>query len=827
MCRVASLLALIALCLTPKVAGAAKPLDRDYAAFARNILPSGQYGGISAPPEASRQARMFDALTPLFDSVTSADLLEQFKSERFGVGADGPGTRERNVPYRGVRIVRDAYHVPHVRSTTYDGGVWASGWIAAADRGLLLEQARYNARVAAIDAPGLSALNLITGLKTFVPSQATERELARQTGVLERAGKPGRRALRDIDTYTAGINAYLEKTGSTAKPWTRNDVFALNALKGQFLGQGGGDEARRSQLLAALQARLGADGGAAVYSDLRQSNDPERSTSIPGRFPYTQVPLRPRGNIVPDAGSVQLVAADGSAPQSSARAQASNALLIGARRSVTGRPLMVAGPQLGYYYPGFTWEIDMHAPGLVWRGATSVPLPGYLLIGRGADFANSLTSAGADIIDTYVETLCGGSDRSYLFKGSCRTMRTFDAGVIKGAGPAGSDQPVTFQRTVHGPVIGYATVDGVKVALSRKRSSYGRDALDILPFQAMSTGKVKSPATFVRAFARTPQTFNAFYLDDKHIAEFTTGRLPLRPPGVDPGLPVDGRGSYEWKGSLAVEDHPQSVDPGSGAIVNWNNVVARGFGSGDDDWSNGSVDRNQMLVSNLARLARGGKHTLATVTSAMNAAATQDVRGLRSVSTIARLLEGTKPPSPRDAQMLAQLVAWRDAQASRLDTVPADGLIDHPGAAIMDAAWRGIADAVLAPVLGPELQQMAAFNERFRAPGTKGVTSYQGYGWFGYVDKDLRTLLGDRVRGKFSRPYCGNGDLAACRASIWNALDAAGDTLRAAQATDDPAAWRADATAERQVFGPLPLTSIHYANRPNGIQQVISFKGHR
>ncbi len=40
-----------------------------------------------------------------------------------------------------------------MRSTTYDGGVWAAGWIAAEDRGLLILQARDNARVAAIDAP--------------------------------------------------------------------------------------------------------------------------------------------------------------------------------------------------------------------------------------------------------------------------------------------------------------------------------------------------------------------------------------------------------------------------------------------------------------------------------------------------------------------------------------------------------------------------------------------------------------------------------------------------------------------------------------------------
>ncbi len=55
-----------------------------------------------------------------------------------------------------MTITRDKFNVPHVNATTYDGGIWAAGWIAAEDRGLLLQQARYNARVAAIDAPGLT-----------------------------------------------------------------------------------------------------------------------------------------------------------------------------------------------------------------------------------------------------------------------------------------------------------------------------------------------------------------------------------------------------------------------------------------------------------------------------------------------------------------------------------------------------------------------------------------------------------------------------------------------------------------------------------------------
>jgi acyl-homoserine lactone acylase PvdQ len=109
---------------------------------------------------------------------------------------------------------------------------------------------------------------------------------------------------------------------------------------------------------------------------------------------------------------------------------------------------------------------------------TTAPFPGYIFIGRNWDSAWSLTSAGLDQIDTYVETLCGHSIHRYLFDGQCRAMQFFNAGTLNPGTPQAKQ--VTFYRTVHGPVFGYARVHGRLVALSRKRSSYGKDVLDLL-----------------------------------------------------------------------------------------------------------------------------------------------------------------------------------------------------------------------------------------------------------------------------------------------------------------------------------------------------------
>jgi acyl-homoserine lactone acylase PvdQ len=825
--RRAALAAALLCLLLPASAPAA---TTDFASTALNIIPSGQLGSFPVPSGADRQAQMYDALTPRFDDVTSDDVHRDFKSERFGTKGQCP-CRTEKVPRDGVRLVRDKFDVPHITAETNDGLTWTAGWVMAEDRGLLLDEARYNARLAAIDAPNLSAIGLISSVRAFTPSAQTDDEIARQTNVLKAAGDRGRRLLHDIDTYVKGINAQLRAARSAAKPWTRTDVYALNALKGQFLGQGGGDEARRSEFLAGLQQRLGPNSGQLVFDDLRQRDPADHPASISGTFPYGGVPASKAGNMIVDPNSLQPWRYSATGGTTSLRSgarlptasptalppQASNILMVSGKKSTNGHPLLVGGPQLGYFYPGLTLEMDLHGPGVDVRGATSAPFPGYMLIGRGPDFAWTLTSAGADIIDQFAETLCGGDDAHYVFKGRCRAMTTFDAGVLKGTTDQ-PDQRITFLRTVHGPVVGYANVGGRRVAISSKRASSGRDALDQLPFQDLTLGRVRTPQQFNRAFLRSPQTFNVFYADDRHIAEVTTGRLPLRAPDVDPGLPTNGDGNHEWRGFLAASRHPQAIDPSSGEIVNWNNKVARGFNAADDAWNYGLSHRVDLLDRNLHKRK---KNSLTSIVAAMNAAATQDLRAIDVVPALQTALKGAPAPSPRATQMLTLLRSWRDDGASRLDR-DNDGGIDDPGAAIMDAAWPLIADAVMTPILGPQVAELASLEPRFDPP-----PGGQVHGWHSYVLKDLRDQFGPTPDAPFRVRYCGAGNAAACRTALWAAIDAAGNALAAAQGPN-PAAWRADATKERISFIPgLLKTTLRYTNRPSGIQQVISFNRHR
>jgi acyl-homoserine lactone acylase PvdQ len=684
------------------------------------------------------------------------------------------------------------------------------------DRGLLLAQGRYPARFAALDAPGINAFGLVQGLKTVTVTKQADKIIDRaQTGSLKKAGKEGKALLHDIDVYVQGINARLKVEKSSQKPWTRVDVYSINALAGQIFGQGGGDESRRSELLSGLTKRLGAAPAKTIFDDLSEHMDEDTPTTITKRFPYEQVPSSSAGNAIIDAGSASAKTNSALANSAKSRRYASNFLMVGANRSATGHPLFVAGPQIGYYYPGLTLEMDLKGPGIEARGAAMPGGPGDILIGRGQDHAWSLTSAGSDTNDQFVETLCGGSKVKYMYKGRCRKMGSVTAGNIAGAGGG----TVKYKTTVHGPVLGYAKSGGKDVAITFKRSSYGKDILWQLMFKRLSTGAVSGLKSFYAAAATSPFTFNVAYADDKNIATYSAGLLPIRDKRVDPRLPTKGTGKYEWKGFLKASAHPQEANPASGKLVNWNNKPAPGFGASDSEWSYGSIHRVQMLN---AGIDAREQHDLASVTSAMNKAATQDLRDTGSfLDALTGVLDTGPPPSARAGQMEALLKAWRATGSSRLDR-DLDGKMDAGAApAIMDAIYPKVADAVFEPVLGA---QSALFSDLEGHDISGGFTG----GRINQVDKDLRQLTGTQFKTPFKTKFCGAGDLAACRASLWAAIDAAGTELATAQGSEDPAAWTSDANAERITFAPgiLP-TTIRFTNRPSGIQQVLSFSGHR
>ena len=798
--------AVLALLVTGVGAGGAQE-RLDFAGVALNVLPPGQAGDLAVGPNSTNQIALYDGLTPLGANVAQADLRRYFKSARFGV----EGRPVRTVrPRTGVRIVRDRWGVPHVYGRTRADVEFGAGWATAEDRGLLLQLLRNAGRIAALDVPGVDAFSFALSGRGYRPSVAAEQQLTNIVALL-RATRDGRQMLADINAYVAGINAYHRAQSLPIAPWRAADVAGIAALIGAVFGVGGGDETRRSMFRSALIDMLGEAKARNVFADLALEHDNGTPASIARDFGWEMEPQGARAAELAD-GSFEPVTY-GVPPQQTHRLM-SNAILIGRSRSATRRPLFVAGPQVGHFYPQILMELDLHGGGIDARGAAFPGLGFYVLLGRGKDYAWSLTSSTSDIVDDFAEVLCG-DDAHYRYNGECREMGTFDAGSLLGSGGE-PDRRLVFRTTVHGPVIGYARLrSGERVAISRKRSTRGRELLSGLAWQDLNTNKPRNAGQFLRSANKLEMSFNWFYADNRDIAMFSSGRLPLRETHL-PGRLAFGTGEHEWRGFLPFARHPQVVNPSSGAIVNWNNKPARSFMAADDQWSYGRVHRVQLLTRGIESRAT---HTLASVVGVMNHAAAQDLRGIEVLPALEAVLGGATPPTPLAGEIFEILRAWREAGSSRLDA-DGDGLIDAPGAAVMDAAWPKLADAVMAPILGPLLPRLAQLQQRHDE--LSGGNAF-GSGWYSYVETDLRTALGQEMTSAWRERYCGAGDLSSCRQSLWGAFDEAGREL-VQRFGPDRSRWL---TRDARIgYAPFLAASMRGTNRPT-FQQVVMFTGHR
>ena len=104
------------------------------------------------------------------------------------------------------------------------------------------------------------------------------------------------------------------------------------------------------------------------------------------------------------------------------------------------------------------------------------------------------------------------------------------------------------------------------------------------------------------------------------------------------------------------------------------------------------------------------------------------------------------------------------------------------------------------------------------------------YGWWGYVHKDLRAVLGEPVAGGLGRTYCGNGSVTACRQMLLDTLATAVAQPAAAVYPGDSYCaagdqWCADGIVQSPLGGIThPVTA--WQNRPT-YQQVVSFPARR
>jgi acyl-homoserine lactone acylase PvdQ len=842
------------------------------------------------PAHFSDQRDLYTNLLYASPGIKDSQIGDYFPDASFGVK---PGDVARTYsPRFDVTIVRDSsFGFPHVYGSTRSGTSFGLGYAVAEDRLFFMDVLRHYGNATLASFAGGS--NASTDRGQFEAAAYSPADLQRQVEALPKLyGQAGQNIVDDAQAWCDGVNAYIARAKldplllpveypainrpQGPDPFTVTDVLNVASLIGAQLGNGGGNELDQVQQLMAEMKRFGPRRGLQVWQDFRSQDDPESpvtATAAKG-FPYDQIPKRPLGGVaLPDAGSLTFAATEVGKPDTPAAAARkatgpfkgllhfptsdSNALLVSAKASATGHPLAVFGSQAGYFQPEIWWGVDAHGPGFDVRGATIPGTGPYVEIGRGRDYAWSATSAGQDIIDVYALDLCNAdgtkattASTGYVFRGKCLAMEPVErreSWVPSAADqtPAGS-QTLRIMRTKLGLVVARATIKGTPVVYTKLRSTYGHELDSAVGFQAWNDPeKVHDVRSFQQAAANVGYTFNWLYTDDKDIGYINTGANPQRPKSVNGLLPIRYTPAREWKGfdpetNLAtyqpISRRPQAIN--QRYLVSWNNKQGRHCCGGS---SYTPLWRSQLLTDGLdRRLAGGHKLALSDVVDAAQDAATQDLRGVKVLPWALKVVG--RPQDPKLAAAVATLRAWAASGAHRIDR-NRDGHYEQSDAVrLMDAWYQTMPKAIFGAKLGPALfarldaELQPDIPNDFHSGNHEHLGSAWEDGWYGYMQKELRTVVSPRtVRGKWHVRFCGNGKLTACRTALRASL--------AEAMAIDPAKLYNDPTLAKENCGKMDMQACFDAlrYRPLGLikqpmqpwqnrptqQQVVEVTSHR
>lgn len=543
----------------------------------------------------------------------------------------------------------------------------------------------------------------------------------------------------------------------------------------------------------------------------------------------------------------------------------SNALVVSAADSASGHPIAVFGPQTGYFAPQLLMLEEIEGPGLSARGAAFAGLNFYVELGRGPSYSWSATSGEQDNADTYAVTLCNAdgspattSSTSYMYHGVCTPMDKLvqhdSWSPTLADGTAAGSYDLTIYRTKYGLVQYTATVGGVPVAYAVLRSTYMHEAESAIGFQMFNDPSVMStPQGFESAASNVAFDFNWFYVNSAHTAYFNSGLNTVRAPNTDPNLPMWGVPADEWQNwdptsntasYTPASAHPNSID--QDYYVSWNNKQAQDYSAADGNFSYGPVQRVDLLDQGIKSfLATGAKFTRSSLVQVMEQAAVTDLRGKEVLPMLLQVINSQPVTDPNQQALVNELTTWMNAGSTLSQTsTGATSFQNSAAIQLMDAWWPQLLQAEFQSGMGSglfnavvnALQPNESPSGGQNITGTGAVSSNQAqphkgssfqFGWWGYVSKDLRAVLGQSVQDPLPVTYCGSGSLSACRSALLSSLTSAAAESAATVYPGDSTCsagdqWCADSIIQDPVGG-ITDPPTTWQNRPT-FQQVVQYQ---
>ena len=463
-----------------------------------------------------------------------------------------------------VEIVVDEFGISHIYASNEKDLFFAQGFNAARDRLFQLEVWRRQASGTVAEILGERELNRDIGTRLFKFRGDIKEEMAHyhENGV------------EIIESYTAGINAFITKTrenpdllppefdilGIKPGEWTPEIVISRHQ---GLLGNIG-----RELAIGRAVSALGAEEVHRISSFTPSKPNLDLDPSITSEMldkdilalynAYRKkVSFQPADRVSEDISLTQF-----DDPESIG----SNNWIISGEKSASGFPMMANDPHRTQAIPSLRYWVHLSAPGWDVIGGGEPEIPG-ISIGHNGFGAWGLTVFATDAEDLYVYDLNPENLNQYLYQNEWVEMTMVEEEIqVKGRDP----EQVTLRYTQHGPVTyidstlnkGYAVRCGwLEIGGSPYLASLRMD-------QAQSWEEFREACSY----SHIPGE-NMIWADkDGNIGWQAVGIAPVRQnwSGL---VPVPGDGRYEWDGYLPIKEKPNVLNPQNGFFGTANQYV--------------------------------------------------------------------------------------------------------------------------------------------------------------------------------------------------------------------------------------------------------------
>ncbi len=477
-----------------------------------------------------------------------------------------------------VTITRDDYGVPHVTAENDVGIFFGQGYAVAQDKMFRMDWWRLAGEGRQAEAFGshMVSIDIVARTEGYLLDERTE--------MFEGMNAEYQSILTN---YTMGVNAWIDSI--YADPETRmpiqyadfsleywsveKSIAAMTWLARGFSAFGGSELERLGELQSFGQDWFDAN---------RPINDPNAPVSIRGgeivtrewRYSGMQV----RQEVIDEITEArhqyyETLEEIGLPPYFG-----SYLVLIAPARSRDGYAMMLSAPEMNYLainFPNAGCEIEMTTPDMHFSGLTVPGVPG-VVVGRTDHHAWGLTSGKSDNIDIFIDSTETEAYDRYWFEGEWRDFESYNdtIHVLNGI-----SVPISYYRTIHGPVIG-ADLEAHQV-YAKKFAIWKRETAFMTVFLEMA--RADSVGEFENAMIDCPLVFNFFYADDSGFTKmWHVGAFHDRSLGLDPRLPRKGDGTEEWGDYLTLEELPQVDSDEQNWLVNWNNKPVVWWDNGDN-----------------------------------------------------------------------------------------------------------------------------------------------------------------------------------------------------------------------------------------------------